>query len=211
MKKKILIVLIVFTVAAVGAQTKAKYNYAAQSKFIPKELGKIYLGMPFDEFAKQIDLKNAEIGDTRFTWLQLTIPFERGNLKKLSVKIHGLTEEDKEKILRREIIKEKDEGGYEFEREIERLIVEKIPAKGFVYAMYIDFKPDFDLRNHVIKTYGKDGDVRKSDDEYHFYDIQWTKKTSDGLLWLIRSFHEGNERQLLLFGRINGTEWGLDN
>ena len=38
-----------------AAQAKTKFNYAAQKKLIPAELGKVYLGMPFDEFAKQFD------------------------------------------------------------------------------------------------------------------------------------------------------------
>ena len=62
----------------------------------------------------------------------------------------------------------------------------------------------------MLKTFGKNGTVRKSDDKFRFFDIEWTKKTSDNLLWLIRSFHEGEGRNLQLLGRIAGTEWGLD-
>ena len=190
-----------------AAQKKTKFNYAAQKKLIPAELGKVYLGMPFDEFAKQVDLKNAEVGDTRFEWLQVTIPFEKGNVSKLTVKIHGLSQDGKKAILRRETVKKKDTNGFEYEEEIDRLIPDKIPAKGFVYAMYVDFKPNFNLKNYAIKTYGAGGEVRKADDQYHLFDIQWTKKTSDGLAWLIRSFHEGDSRSLQLLGRIDGTEW----
>lgn len=193
------------------AQKKAKYSYAAQKKFIPSELGKVYLGMPFDEFAKQIDLSKADVGDTRFEWLSLEIPFEKGNAASLAVKIHGLSEDDKKAILRRETVKKKDEFGNEYETEIDRLIMDKIPAKGFVYAMYVEFKKDFDLKNYAIKTFGTGGDVRKPDDEYRLFDIQWIKKTSDGLMWLVRSFHEGDDRTLQLLGRIDGTEWGLDD
>jgi hypothetical protein len=89
--------------------------------------------------------------------------------------------------------------------------MDKIPAKGFVYAIYIEFKKDFDLKNYAVKTFGTGGDVRKPDDEYHLFDIQWTKKTSDGLTWLVRSFHEGGDRTLQLLGRIDGTDWGLDD
>ena len=77
--------------------------------------------------------------------------------------------------------------------------------------MYVDFKPNFDLKNYTVKTYGTGGEVRKADDQYQLFDIQWTKKTSDGLAWLIRSFHEGDRRSLQLLGRIDGTEWGLDD
>ncbi len=201
--------LLSFTFA--GAQAQTKFEFKAQSKFIPKELGKIYLGMPFNEFAKQIDLKTADVGDTRFDWFLLTIPFEKGNVTGLTVKVHGLTQDDKKEILRRQTVREKGDDGFEYEREVDRLIIEKIPAKGFVYAIYVDFKEDFDLKNYVIKTYGTGGDVRQPGDEYHFYDIQWTKKTADGLTWLIRSFHENKDRTLQLLGRIDGTEWGLDD
>ena len=88
--------------------------------------------------------------------------------------------------------------------------MEKIPAKGFIYAMFVDFKKDFNLKNYAVKTFGTGGEIRKSDDESHFFDIQWTKKTSDGLTWLIRSFHENDDRTLQLLGRIKGTEWSLD-
>ena len=213
MKKKVLLILAILslTVSITNAQA-AKFSYAAQKKFIPAELGKIYLGMPFKEFAGQVDLKNAEVGDTRFDWFLLTIPFEKGNVVGLSVKIHGLTQEDKAKILRRETVKKKETDGYEYEQEVDRLLIDKISAKGFVYAIYVDFKEDFDLKNYVVKTFGqpKAEDIYKKGDEYHFYDMQWTKKTSDNILWLIRSFHEGDARTLQLLGRIKGTEWGLD-
>lgn len=199
------IVTLSFTFAA--AQKKAKYSYAAQKNFIPAELGKVYLGMPFNEFAKQIDLSKADVGDTRFDWFQLTIPFEKGNVTKLTVKIAGLSEDDKKVILRRVTVKRKDASGEEYDEETDRLILDKIPSKGFVYAMYVIFKKDFNLKNYAIKTFGKNGEVRKPNDEYHFFDIQWTKKTSDGLTWLVRSFHEGDDRTLQLLGRIEGTEW----
>lgn len=196
-----------------AAQKKPKYSYAAQKKFIPAQLGKIYLGMPFNEFARQIDLSKADVGDTRFDWFLLTIPFEKGNVTGLTVKIHGLSEDDKKTILRRETVKKKDADGYEYDEETDRLLVDKIPAKGFVYAIYVDFKKDFDLKNYAVKTFGqpKPEDIYKKGDEYHFFDMQWTKKTSDGLLWLVRSFHEGDDRTLQLLGRIDGTEWGLDD
>ena len=210
--KKFVLVLFIFALSFsfAAAQKKTKFNHAAQKKFIPAELGKVYLGMPFDEFSKQFDLKNAEVGDTRFEWLELAIPFQKGSITKLTVKIHGLTQDDKKAILRRETANKKSDDGYEYDEEIYRLILDKIPSKGFVYAIYVDFKPNFDLKNYAIKTYGTGGEVRKADDQYHFFDMQWTKKTSDNLMWLIRSFHEGDRRSLQLLGRIDGTEWGLD-
>jgi hypothetical protein len=213
MKGKIVLILAIFLLSFIGinAQQKADFNYKAQKNYIPKELGKVYLGMPFDEFAKQIDLKNAEVGDTRFEWLELKIPLAKGNVENLAIRIHGLTQEDKKAILKRETVMKKDEFGEEYEDEFDRFLTDKIPAKGFVYAIYIDFKSDFDLKAYVITTFGKDGEVRKPDDQYHFFDIQWTKKTSDGLTWLIRSFHEGENKSLQLLGRIDGTEWGLED
>ena len=148
-----------------AAQKKTKFNYAAQKNFIPAELGKVYLGMPFDEFAKQIDLKNAAVGDTRFEWLELTIPVEKGNVSKLTVKIHGLTQDDKKAILRRETLKKKDTDGFEYEEEIDRLITDKIPSKGFVYAMYVDFKQRFrfeKLRDQNLRKRRRSSQNRRS-------------------------------------------------
>lgn len=214
MRKFLFTLTLLFLCSAVAdAQTKSKFNYAAQKKFIPLELGKIYLGMPFDEFAKQIDLKKAEAGDTSYDWLSLDIPFEKGNIAGITVKIHGLTQDEKMQILFQETVKKKDNFGEDYDAQIERVKTDKIPAKGVVYAMYIFYKKDFDLKNHVVKIFGqpKAEDIYKKGDEYHFYDMQWTKKTSDGLVWLVRSFHDGNAKSLQLLGRIDGTEWGLDD
>ncbi len=214
MRKFLFTLTLLFLCSAVAdAQTKSKFNYAAQKKFIPLELGKIYLGMPFDEFAEQIDLKKAEAGDTSYDWLSLDIPFEKGNIAGITVKIHGLTQDEKMQILFQETVKKKDNFGEDYDAQIERVKTDKIPAKGVVYAMYIFYKKDFDLKNHVVKTFGqpKAEDIYKKGDEYHFYDMQWTKKTSDGLVWLVRSFHDGNAKSLQLLGRIDGTEWGLDD
>ena len=60
-----------------------------------------------------------------------------------------------------------------------------------------------------MKTFGEGADIRKPDDEYHFYDVQWVKKTSDGLQWLIRVFDQ-ESKSITLIGRIDGTPWGLD-
>lgn len=191
-------------------QTETEFSYEAQKQFIPADLGKIYLGMPFDKFAKQLDLKKAEVSDTRFEWLELSIPLDKGSVENLVVRIHGLTLDEKKNLLKSEMVEKTDDFGDKYEDEIDRLIVDKIPAKGFVYSMYIKFKNEFDLKDYVLKTFGKDGEVRQADVEYHFFDIQWTKKTSDGLDWLIRSFHESDTRILQLLGRIDGTEWALD-
>lgn len=208
------ILLIAVFATLLGAQNNdpgKSFSYEAQKNFIPKELGKVYLGMPFDKFAGAIDLKKAEVGDTRFDWLQLSLPIAKGNVQMITVKIHGLSQEEKDAILFDEKAMKKDGLGNEYEGAITRISTEKITGKGFVYAMYIDFKREFDLKSYVLKTYGKDGEVRKADDPYYFFDIQWVKKTPDGLAWLIRSFHEGDKRSLQLLGRIENTEWGLDN
>lgn len=204
-------ILLFLAALSASAQSKQNYSFAAQKNFIPKDLGKVYLGMPFDQFAKQFDLKNAEVGDTRFDWLELTIPVRGASVESLTVRIHGLSQDDKKAILKTETFAKKDEDGFEYDEESVKLLVDKIPPKGFVYAMYVFFKKDFDQKSFVVKTFGKDGEVRQADDEYHFFDIQWTKKTSDGLNWLIRSFHEGDRRSLQLLGRIDGTEWALED
>lgn len=211
MKKSVLILaFLLLSFSVVNAQTKTKFNYQAQKSLIPAELGKVYLGMPLIDFAKAFDLRKAEVGDTRFEWLELRISIGKGNVETLTVRIHGLTADDKSNLLKRESLRKADQSGFEYDHEFDRLLVDKIPTNGFVYAMYIEFKADFDLKSYVIKTFGRDGEVRKADDEYHFFDIQWTKKTPDGLIWLIRSFHEGDSRNLQLFGRIDGTEWEIE-
>jgi hypothetical protein len=198
------IVVLVFAVSIAAAQPKAKFNYLAQKKLIPIELGQVYLGMPFKAFAAKIPLKDVE-ADTRFEPLELIIPYKKGNITGLTVRIHGLSEEEKAAMVRPGKIKDKDDSG-EFERDGELLDASKIPAKGFVYAMYISFKDEFDLKSYVTKTFGKPGDVYKKGDNGHFYDYQWTKKTTDGLTWLVRCYFE-ESKSLQLLGRIDGTEW----
>lgn len=201
---------VVVAAISVSAQKTPKYSHAAQARFIPKELGRVYLGIPLRDLAKIYDLSKAEIEDDRFEALSIWIPLDKGNVTGFRIDVQGFDMELRETALRPDTVKRKgSEPGDIYESEIKRPIVDKIPAKAFVYAFYVTFKKEFDLRSFVVKTYGK-GNVRKPDDEYHFYDIEWTKKTSDSLLWLIRSFHEGDDRQLQLLGRIKGTEWSID-
>ena len=76
-----------------------------------------------------------------------------------------------------------------------------------MFSMYIGFRSDFDLRKYLDGLYGK-GDEREADDPYYFYDTQWVKKTSDGLVTIVRAFHkDGSGKSLQLLGRIDGTEW----
>ena len=196
------LVLLIFS--NVEAQ-KAKYNYLAQKKFIPVELGRVYLGMPFKDFAAKVSLKDAA-ADTQFEPLGLTIPFKKGNITSISIRIHGLTAEEKAAIVKPGKVREKNDNGEEYERDGEILDVTKIPAKGIVYAMYISFKDDFDIKSWSLKAFGKPGDIYKKGDSGYFYDYQWTAKSSDGLTWLVRCYlKEGKSLQLL--GRIPGTEW----
>lgn len=197
-----LLIAFVLALPVVHAQ---KYTYAAQKKFIPADLGQVYLGMPFKAFAAKIPVKNAE-ADTRFEHLELIIPYKKGNITGLVVRIHGLDEEEKKAITRRGMVKDKNDLGEEYERETDLLDASKIPAKGIVYAMYISFKEDFDIKAWSAKTYGKPSDVYKKGDNGYFYDYQWGVKSADGLQWLVRCyFNEGKSLQLL--GRIKGTEW----
>ncbi len=210
MKKSIFVFLVLFILCSVSnSQPKQNFNYPAQKKLIPAELGKIYLGMPFDQFAKLHDLTDAEVGELRFEWLELKIPISNGSVERLTVRIHGLSAEDKKRILKSEILKMTADDGFIYEETVVKLLPDKVPAKGFVYAMYLNFKKDFNQKAYVLKTYGKDGEVRDPKDPYHFFDIQWEKKTSDGITWLIRSFHEDDKRILQLLGRIPGTEWDV--
>lgn len=184
---------------------KPKFNYLAQKKFIPVDLGQVYLGMPLKAFSAKVPMTNVEV-DRRFDWLELIIPYKKGNVTGLVVRVHGLSAEEKEALVRPGKVKDKNDLGEEYERETELLDVTKIPAKGFVYAMYISFKDTFNLKTWSTKTFGKPGDIYKKGDNGYFYDYQWTAKTTDGLTWLVRCyFNEGKSLQLL--GRIDGTEW----
>jgi hypothetical protein len=201
------LLIALFLISTVGAQKLAKYSYAAQKKFIPVELGQIYLGMPLKALAVQVDLKAAE-ADDRFEPLELKVLLNKGNITDISLRIHGLSAEEKEAIVRTETIKKKSDDGFEYDTEVKRLKLDALPAKGFVYAIYIGYKKDFGLKAHLARIFGP-GEVRKKDDPYHFYDTEWTKKTPDGLVWLIRAYHEGDGRSLQLLGRIPGTEWAV--
>ncbi len=205
MKKSLFFLFVSILLLAANASAQTGYSFAAQKSFIPKELGKVYLGMSFKDLANEVPLGKAEVGDIRFEWLELTVPVNEKNVVSFTVRIHGLSQQEKAEMLISESATDEAE-----DEETNRILVSRIPNHGFVYSMSIEFKPDFDLKSYVLKTFGKDGEIRKPDDEYHFYDIQWTKRTSDGLDWLIRSFHEGESRTLQLYGRITGTEWGID-
>ncbi len=209
MRKTFLSVLAFVALLAASVSAQTKLSYAAQKSFIPKDLGKVYLGMPLKDFASAIPLSKAE-ANGRFEFLELKIPFSKGNVESLTVRVSGISQEEKQELLFDETTNEKDDDGFDGGTTIERIESSKIPATAFVYSIVVGFKQSFDLKSYVVKTYGSDGEVHKADDQYHFFDIQWTKKTSDGLTWLIRSFHEGDSRSLQLHGRIDGTEWGLD-
>lgn len=191
-----------------GMAQSPKFSYSAQKKFIHPDLGKVYLGMPLKEFAELIPIGKAE-ADGRFEFLQLDVPFETKNIKSISIRAHDISREEMRDMLLSETETAKSDDGEEYDRTVERIEIEKIPKTAFVYAIYISFKPKYDLKSYVTKTFGE-GEVRKPDDEFYFFDIQWTKTSSDGLKWLIRSFHEGDSRSLQLLGRIDNTEWGLN-
>ena len=191
---------------AITAQTKAKFNYAAQKKFIPAELGRVYLGMPFKSFAKGFDFRESE-ADDRFSWLTVKTPFKKGNVEEVIFKIHGLTGREQAAAIRVDKIKVKTEDSdIEDDREIKRLDPAKIPGgKGVVYEINVRYGKGFDLKTQAIKMFGATKDVYKKGDDYHIYDMQWFKKSADGLVWLIRYHEETNVLQLS--GRIKGTEW----
>ncbi|MGD9588898.1 MAG: hypothetical protein AB7Q37_02465 [Pyrinomonadaceae bacterium] len=180
------------------------YNYAAQKSFLPPDLGQVYLGMPLSAFASKIDISKAE-ADDRFDFLQLEVPFERGNIHGLTIRVHGLEREQMDAMLATETETRKNSDGTEYQVEMKRPRVSSIKG-GVVYSMYIAFKPGYDLRYWAQKAYGK-GDIRAKDDPYHIYDQQWVKRTGDGLGWLIRAFYGEKGGSLQLLGRVPGSEW----
>lgn len=206
MKKLAFVSLVIaFLAAASFAQAKPKFSYAAQKKLIPADLGQVYLGMPLKDFAARIDVTKAE-ADDRYDWLELQVPFAKGNVTSLTVRVHGLSMEEKAAILHEVKIKKKYDDGEEYEADVKQIKPGALFTKGFVYSMYVGFKKDLDLKKYLDTLYGK-GTEREASDQYHFYDTEWVKKTPDGLVTLIRAFHKEGARSLQLLGRIAGTEW----
>ncbi len=201
MKKIILSVFLIAGTLLVQAQ--GKFSYAAQKNLMPKELGKVYLGMPFHLLAKEIDF-SAAVAEARFAPLSLTIPYAKGPIKEVTVKIHGLTEEEKKAMLVERTVTTKESWGDNTRTET-GIDVKKIPQNGFVYVYYVTFKDDFDIDTYTNKLLGKPSSVHTEGD-YYIYDKQWTKKTSDGLTWLIRGFTK-ETKVLQLIGIIKKTEW----
>jgi hypothetical protein len=206
----LLCVALLVLASAATAQRTPKYSYAAQKKLLPPELGQVYLGMPLRDFAKQIDLSRADIEDGQSMEFTLQIPFDKGNVKGLTAKVAGFPYENRDELLSEATVARKSDEDGEFEIEVKRLLLNKIPAGAFVYSFTVFFKPEFDQKAWVTKTYGK-GTVRDPNDRYYFSDIEWGKRTSDGLIWLIRSLHERGERRLMIYGRIRGTEWSIED
>jgi hypothetical protein len=205
MKNKFIVISILVMVTSVSfAQTKNKYSYLKQKQFIPAELGKVYLGMPFVEFAKQIDLKQAEV-DNRFEWLEARLPYAKGNVESVAFKVFGLEEEDCAKFIYKATTGKKTERNEDYEVELQMIDPAKIPAKGIVYEISLRYKKGFNLKAQAVKMFGATKDVYKKGDQFHIYDMQWTKKTTDGLVWLVRYYEETNA--LMLAGRIDKTEW----
>lgn len=187
-------------------QAQAKYNYQSQQKLLPTELGVVYMGMNLKAFSQKIKIDSAEVED-RFEELALDIPFEKGNIKKLSVKFTGLTAEQKEALVRTEKVTEKGEYG-EYEREVKRISLKALVAAGKLYEIDVSYNEGFDLKKYVTTKYGKPSDVYKQGDQYHIFDMQWTKVSADKLTWLIR-YHE-KTKVLQLAGLVPGSEWSMN-
>lgn len=203
--------LLVFAVATpMFGQRAPKYSYAAQSKLMPKDLGKVYIGMPLRDFAKQIDISKSYVEDDRFEELRLHIPFAKGNITSLIVQVAGFPVDGRSGAFSDAKIMRQEDDGEEYELDVKRPIVGKIPASAFVYVYSIGFKSTFDQKVYVTQLYGK-GTERDPAAQHSFSDIEWVKTTSDGLKWLIRSNHDNGKRNLTLYGRVKGTEWGLDS
>jgi len=122
----------------VHAQAAPKYNYQNQQKLLPAELGTIYMGMDLKAFSQKIKIGTAEVED-RFEELKLDIPFEKGNIKTISVKFTGLTPEQKQALVKTDTVVEKGEYG-NYEREVKRLAISNIMAAGKLYEVSIVYK-----------------------------------------------------------------------
>lgn len=191
----------------VQASTQTKYNRKSQEKLIPQQLGKIFMGMDLKAFQQLIPMDSAEL-DSRFEELRvMDIPINKGNIQSIQVKFSGLSMEEKEALQHEvEIIKKVDEA-FSYPIKVQRIIANKLPAKGKLYEIYILFKKGFDAEAFVKSLYGPSKDVAKPG-EYYFYDIQWTRRTNDDLGWIIRYFRESN--MLLLASTMPGSEWSVE-
>lgn len=195
-------------ISTTGFSQKSGYNYAAQQKLIPAELGAVFLGMDLKSFTQKIKLDSADIDD-RFEEVRFEyIPFKKDPIETLWVKFSGLSDEQKAALSQTVTVMAKsDYNDIPYERETKRLLPFGVPAAGRLYEISLRFKEGFDLEKYAIARYGKSTDVYKKSDDYYFYDIQWVKKTADGLVWLIRYYKGTNS--LKLAGRIPGSEWAL--
>jgi len=178
----------------------ADYSHKAQKSFLHKDLGKIYLGMSMTDLSREIVLSKAEVTQRRFDFLELEVNLDRKHIESVRFRVDGLTREEKARLVFSESNSDDEV------KETARINVGRIPKGAFLYAIYITFKPQFNLKKYGSKIFGA-GEDRKEDDPYYFYDTQWNKKTSDGLSWLVRAFHSKEKRELQLLGRIPGTEW----
>jgi len=202
--------LLLFASKAFG-QMAPEFKYAPQAKLLPSELGRVYLGIRLSDIAKQIDLSKAYVENDRFSELSIEVPFAKANVAGLMLKVAGVPDESRDAMFAPATAKLKyEDGSGEYEADVKRPLIDMMPRDAFVYAIYVSFKPSFDQRAYVKKMYGK-GTERDPKDPYHFSDIEWSKKTSDGLIILIRSLHEDGMRLLQLLGRIKGTEWSIDD
>src|ERR1700733_8874886 len=143
------------------AQTKNKYSYLSQKKFIPAELGKVYLGMPFANFAKQINLKDAVV-DNRYGWLEAKLPYAKGNVETVIFKVYGLDDEEYAKFIHKVTRPGNMPNGDEYEEEVQMIDPVKIPVgKGIVYEISLHYKKGFDLKSQAAKMFGVSKDVYK--------------------------------------------------
>lgn len=197
---KIVVAVLSFQVFAFAETPFREYSYGAQKAFIHKELGRVYLGMTMTAFAEEIALGKAEVTEMRFDYFEFKVPVNKKAVESIRVRVHGLSKTDKAEM----IITENNTDDEDFE--VDRIIVGRIPNDAVIYSMYVTFQDRFKFEKYLTKTFGP-GEVRKADDENHFFDTQWTKTTSDGLSWLIRAFHLDKKRELQLLGRIPGSEW----
>ena len=196
----VIILLPIIGIGTVQAAGVSEYSYQSQKHLIPKELGRVYLGMTLRNFANEVSLNKAVVTSSQFDFLELEIRIEKKTIKSLRVRVHGLTKNDRARMLLTETDSDNDV-------EIERILVSAIPKNGIVYSMYVTFQPRFKLERYVMKRFGSESKRGNQSDDQNQFDLEWHKETSDGLKWLIRSLHEGDKRELQLHGRIPGSEW----
>ena len=164
---------------SVFAQKKKGYNHSAQQDLLPEILGEVYLGMPLTDFADKVDLSKAEVRNG-FGYVNVNIPFEKENAQTLSIKVHGVSGEELEKMKTEKTVLRGEEP-YTYETTVDVVNLDELPESGIVYEMLITYDVEYALKEFCIDQYGPADDEYKEGDDFYICDMEWFKKPMTNL------------------------------